>query len=332
MIKAIDVSCWQVGVDYNKVKSSGINVVLIRAGFGREASQKDNQFETHYKNAKAAGLKIGVYWYSYAEGISDAVNEANACLECLNGKKLDLPVYFDMEEPWQQSFGKDTLTAMAEKFCDTIKKHGYRAGVYANAYWFTQCLNYSTLYNKYSIWLAQWASYHTIKCDIWQYSETGNVNGASGNVDMNIIENPSIINGSDTIPTIDIPDTATVQRWLNKVYNSGLVVDNIYGVKTRAAIIKGLQNVLNVKYHANLVVDGIFGRATKAAVRPLQRGAYGGYPSILQAFLICRGYDTGGFDGDFGARTESAVKTFQTVKGLSVTGIADKNTFERLAE
>ena len=332
MIKAIDVSCWQVGVDYNKVKSSGINVVLIRAGFGREASQKDNQFETHYKNAKAAGLKIGVYWYSYAEGISDAVNEANACLECLNGKKLDLPVYFDMEEPWQQSFGKVTLTAMAEKFCDTIKKHGYRAGVYANAYWFSQCLNYSTLYNKYSIWLAQWASYHTIKCDIWQYSETGSVNGVSGNVDMNIIENPSIINGSDTIPTTDIPDTATVQRWLNKIYNSGLVVDNIYGDLTRKAIIMGLQRVLNQKFKADLVVDGIFGRATKAAVRPLQRGAYGGYPSILQAFLICRGYDTGGFDGDFGARTESAVKTFQTVKGLRVDGIAGKATFAKLAE
>lgn len=332
MIKAIDVSCWQIDVDYNKVKSSGINVVLIRAGFGREASQKDSQFETHYKNAKAAGLKVGVYWYSYADSISDAVNEANACLACLSGRKLDLPVYYDLEEPWQQSFGKATLTTMAEKFCDTIKKHGYRAGVYANAYWFSQCLNYSTLYNKYSIWLAQWASYHTIKCDIWQYSETGSVNGVSSNVDMNIIENPSIVNDSDKIPTTDIPDTATVQKWLNKVYNSGLVVDNIYGVKTRTAIIKGLQNVLNVKYRANLVVDGIFGRATKAAVRPLQRGAYGGYPSILQAFLICRGYDTGGFDGDFGARTESAVKTFQTVKGLSVTGIADKNTFEKLAE
>lgn len=331
-MKAIDVSCWQVGVDYNKVKSSGINVVLIRAGFGREASQKDSQFETHYKNAKAAGLKVGVYWYSYADSISDAVNEANACLACLSGRKLDLPVYYDLEEPWQQSFGKATLTTMAEKFCDTIKKHGYRAGVYANAYWFSQCLNYSTLYNKYSIWLAQWASYHTIKCDIWQYSETGSVNGVSGNVDMNIIENPSIINGSDTIPSTDIPDTATVQRWLNRVYNSGLVVDNIYGNLTRKAIIMGLQRVLNQKFKADLVVDGIFGRATKAAVRPLQRGAYGGYPSILQAFLICRGYDTGGFDGDFGARTESAVKTFQTVKGLSVTGIADKNTFEKLAE
>jgi GH25 family lysozyme M1 (1,4-beta-N-acetylmuramidase) len=332
MIKAIDVSCWQVGVDYNKVKNSGINVVLIRAGFGREASQKDSQFENHYRGAKAAGLKIGVYWYSYADSISDAVNEANACLACLNGRKLDLPVYYDLEEPWQQSFGRATLTTIAEKFCDTIKKHGYRAGVYANAYWFSQCLNYSTLRNKYSIWLAQWASSHSIKCDIWQYSESGGVNGVSGNVDMNIIENPSIIDGSDTIPTTDIPDTATVQRWLNKVYNSGLVVDNIYGVKTRTAIIKGLQNVLNVKYHANLVVDGIFGRATKAAVRPLQRGAYGGYPSILQAFLICRGYDTGGFDGDFGIKTEAAVKKFQTDNHLTVDGIAGKDTFSKLAE
>ena len=331
-MKAIDVSCWQVDVDYNKVKSSGINIVLIRAGFGRETSQKDSQFEAHYKGAKAAGLKIGVYWYSYADSISDAVNEANACLACLNGRKLDLPVYYDLEEPWQQSFGRATLTTMAEKFCDTIKKHGYRAGVYANAYWFSQCLNYSTLRNKYSIWLAQWASSHSIACDIWQYSETGSVDGVNGNVDMNVIENTSIIDGSGISPTINPADTATVQRWLNKVYNCGLVVDNIYGVKTRTAIIKGLQNVLNVKFKAGLVVDGIFGKATKAAVRPLKRGAYGGYPSILQAFLICRGYDTGGFDGDFGARTESAVKTFQTVKGLSVTGIADKDTFAKLAE
>ena len=331
-MKAIDVSCWQVGVDYNKVKNSGINVVLIRAGFGRESSQKDSRFEEHYRNAKAAGLKIGVYWYSYADSTSDAITEAKACLSCLSGKTLDLPVYFDMEEPWQISYGKATLTKMAENFCDTIKKYGYRAGVYANAYWFSSCLNYSTLRNKYSIWLAQWASSHSIKCDIWQYSETGSVNGVNGNVDMNVIENTSIINGSGISPTVNPADTATVQRWLNKVYNCGLVVDNIYGVKTRMAIIKGLQNVLNAKFKAGLVVDGIFGAMTKAAIRPLKRGAYGGYPSILQAFLICRGYDTGGFDGDFGYRTESAVKTFQTVKGLSVTGIADKDTFTKLAE
>lgn len=136
---------------------------------------------------------------------------------------------------------------------------------------------------------------------------------------------------SSTVMTTD-PTVRVVQVWLNKTYGLKLATDGIYGNETRRALVRGLQHVLNAKFGAKLTVDGLFGTKTKAEVRPLQRGAYGGYPSILQAFLICRGYDTGGFDGDFGARTESAVKTFQTVKGLSVTGIADKNTFERLAE
>lgn len=329
-IKAIDISSFQEDIDFTKVRQSGIEAVIIRAGYGRESSQKDSQFENHYKGAKAAGLKIGAYWFSCANSINDAANEATTCLKCLNGKTLDLPVYYDLELSWQQSFGVNTLTKFAENFCDKIKSGGYRAGVYANAYWFNKCLDYQTLRSKYSIWLAQWADSHSLKCDIWQYSDEGRVNGISGNVDLDTIENVNILKGIDY--GIDIPDTATVQRWLNKVYGSHLVVDNIYGPATRRAIIKGLQNVLNVKYHANLVVDGIFGKATKAAIQPCKRGMYGAYPSILQAFLICHGHDTGGFDGDFGARTESAVKTFQTVKGLPVTGIADKNTFAKLAE
>lgn len=329
-IKAIDISFCQRDIDFNKVKQSGIEAVIIRAGYGRESSQKDRQFENHYKGAKAAGLKIGAYWYSYADSSSDAITEAKACLAVLNHRTLDLPVYYDLEESRQQSFGVGTLTKFAENFCDTIKSGGYRAGVYANAYWFNNCLDYQTLRSKYSIWLAQWSDSHSLKCDIWQYSDEGRVNGISGNVDLDTIENANILKDADY--EIDIPDTATVQRWLNKVYNSHLVVDNVYGSATRKAIIKGLQNVLNVKYHANLVVDGIFGKATKAAVRPCKRGMYGGYPSILQAFLICRGFDTGGFDGDFGLRTESAVKTFQQNKGLKVTGIADANTFAKLAE
>lgn len=330
-IKAIDISFCQKDIDFRKVKQSGIEAVIIRAGFGREVSQKDSQFENHYKGAKAVGLKIGAYWYSYADSSSDAITEAKACLAVLNHRALDLPVYYDLEDPSQLRYSRATLTQFAENFCETIKSGGYRAGVYACTGWFDYFLNYSQLVSKYSIWLAQWGvgqPYYA--CDIWQYSDKGRVDGISGNADLDSIENTDILNGTDF--GIQIPDTATVQRWLNKVYYYNLVVDNIYGPATRKAIIKGLQNVLNVKYHANLVVDGIFGKATKAAVRPCKRGMYGGYPSILQAFLICRGFDTGGFDGDFGLRTESAVKTFQQNNGLKVTGIADANTFAKLAE
>lgn len=326
-MKAIDISYWQgTNVNFNKVKSSGIDVVIIRAGFGNSSGQYDKYFNTNYQKAKSVGMKIGAYWYSYASSVSDAVKEARACLEVVKGKSFDLPIYYDLEESSIASLGYGTCTSIATTFCKAIKQGGYRAGVYANANWFSNYLNYTELRKKYSIWLAQWASYHTMGCDIWQYADNGTVSGVSGYVDMNVIENTSIINGSTQA------NTATVQAWLNKLYKCNLDVDNIYGVKTRAEIIKGLQRVLNVKYKANLVVDGIFGEKTKAAVRPLKKGTKGGYPSILQAFLICLDYDTGGFDGDFGGMTEAAVMAFQIAHMILPSGIADKETFEKLAK
>lgn len=328
----IDISTWNKNVNFNKVKAAGIEVVIIRAGFGREISQKDNEFETHYKNAKAAGLKIGAYWYSYADSIADAEKEAKACLSCVSGKSFDLPIYYDLEESSIAALGKATCTAIAIKFCDTLKAAGYRAGVYTNANWFNNYLNYSTLATKCSIWLAQWASSHSLKCDIWQYGDDGRIDGINGNVDVNIIENKSIINGSATPSGQSDISVKVVQVWLNKIYNLKLATDGIYGPATKKAIIIGLQRVLNQKFKANLVVDGIFGPKTKAAIQPLKKGATGGYPSILQAFLICEGYDTGGFDGDFGSKTENTVKQYQREHNLVVDGIAGKETFAKLAE
>lgn len=194
VVKAIDVSTWQGNINFSKVKSSGYDYVLIRAGYGRETYQKDDMFETNYKNAKKAGLKIGVYWYSYADSISDAEKEAQACLYCLNNKDLDLPVYIDFEESWQQSLGKSYLTQMAEKFCSTIENNNYQAGVYANSYWFNYFLNKQELSKKYSIWFAQIdGDMSNIQADIHQYTWTGKVNGISGNVDCDYIYNLNIV-------------------------------------------------------------------------------------------------------------------------------------------
>lgn len=186
-ISCVDVSCWQSNVDYNKIKAAGITSVIIRAGFGREISQKDTMFETHYKNAKAAGLKIGAYWYSYANSVSDAKTEANACLACIKGKSFDLPIYYDLEDSSQSGFGKSTLTAMATTFCDTVKAAGYAVGVYASLYWFSNKLDYAALKSKYSIWLAQYNSTYQLDCDIWQNSSTGRVSGYNGSIDTNFI-------------------------------------------------------------------------------------------------------------------------------------------------
>lgn len=193
-VKCLDISTWQGYVDFNKVKSAGYNYVILRAGFGRENSQKDNTFDRNYANAKASGLKVGVYWFSYSTSPSEAYREANACLYCLNGKRLDMPVYYDLEYQPAMSMSNSNYTQMALNFCSTIKKAGYKSGVYSSASVYGYLLNRQTLINNgVSIWNAQWSSYCSVPCDIWQYSEKGQVNGISASVDMNYIHNLNVV-------------------------------------------------------------------------------------------------------------------------------------------
>lgn len=197
-ITCVDISEFQQGINFNKMKNDGIKAVIIRAGYGRETSQKDSMFESHYRNAKAAGLKIGVYWYSYADSVNDAEKEAKACLECIKNKSLDMPIYYDLEDSSQLHLGKTKITEIAERFCETIKKSNYRAGVYANLNWFNNYLDYDKLKGKYSIWLAQYNFSNELKCDIWQNSSTGKINGYGGNIDTNVIYNDNIFGKSET--------------------------------------------------------------------------------------------------------------------------------------
>ena len=197
-ITCVDISEFQQNIDFNKMKNDGIKAVIIRAGYGRETSQKDSMFESHYRNAKSAGLKVGAYWYSYADSVDDAEKEANACLACIGGKALDMPVYYDMEDNFQTHLSKSTLTAIAERFCDTVKANGYKVGVYANLNWFNNYLDYKKLKSKYSIWLAQYNDKAELACDIWQNSSMGKVSGYGGNIDTNVIYNDNIFGKSET--------------------------------------------------------------------------------------------------------------------------------------
>jgi len=191
-ITCVDISEFQQGINFNKMKNDGIKAVIIRAGYGRESSQKDSMFESHYRNAKSADMKIGVYWYSYADSVSDAEKEAKTCLECIKNKSIDMPIYYDLEDYSMVKLGKTKLTEIAERFCETIKKSNYRAGVYANLNWFNNYLDYDKLKKKYSIWLAQYNDKAEIDCDIWQNSSSGRVSGYGKNIDTNIIFNENV--------------------------------------------------------------------------------------------------------------------------------------------
>ena len=194
-VKCIDISTWQGNdVDFNKVKASGIDYVILRAGYGKETYQKDDTFEINYKKAKEAGMKVGAYWFSYAMTPSEAAEEADACLYCIKGKQFDLPVYYDMEyAPAITQLNKTTYTNMASSFCNKIKKSGYKAGVYASASVFGYPLDYDTIADSYSVWNAEWNDNYTVSCDIWQYTDKGKVNGIYGDVDLSYIYNLNIV-------------------------------------------------------------------------------------------------------------------------------------------
>ena len=252
-ITCVDISEFQQGINFNKMKNDSIKAVIIRAGYGRETSQKDNMFESHYKNAKSENMMIGVYWYSYADRVGDAEKEAKACLECINNKSLDMPIYYDLEDNSMVKLGKTKLTEIAERFCETIKKSNYRAGVYANLNWFSNHLDYNRLRNKYSIWLAQYNDRAELDCDIWQNSSSGRINGYNGRLDTNVIYNEDIFSGkSDTKvekPTLTYRVYAD-NRWYNEV--KGL--SNIAG-RAKQAISAVAVKVSNgkIKYRVHLL-------------------------------------------------------------------------------
>lgn len=187
--KLIDVSTWNGNIDWNKVYKSGVRYAMIRSSFGVEnPNQVDNKFVRNITNAQRAGVKCGIYHYSYAKSAAEAKKEAEFCLKTIKGYKIDLPVAFDIEDSSQTNLGKDTLTSIVIAFCDRIKSAGYTPMLYCNPNWLNNYLHKNKLLGKYDLWLAHWGvSAPSYNCAIWQYSENGSVPGISGSVDMNWI-------------------------------------------------------------------------------------------------------------------------------------------------
>lgn len=186
MTRIIDISKHNGFIDFGKVKADGISGVIIRAGYGRHISQKDPTFETYYADAKAAGLNVGAYWYSYADTPADAKIEATVFLEAIKDKKFDLPVYLDIEEEKHVALGKIMCSAMVEAFCSTLEAAGYFAGVYSFDSFFASDLA-ADVQKKYSCWVARVENVKPTYCkayDMHQYTWKGAVKGVSGAVDV----------------------------------------------------------------------------------------------------------------------------------------------------
>lgn len=201
MRKGIDVSKHNGKIDFKKVKDSGIEFVILRIGYGGSAPVKDEKFEENYNNARANGLLVGAYIYSYADTPSDITKEKEAVIKWLDGRHLDLPVFLDLEDAKTGKCTREEITSFANEFCTHVKNKGYKSGIYANKYWFLNKIDVNNLLANVdvSIWLAEWnneVSYPGIYT-IWQYTSKGNVNGIKGNVDLNYLYDESIINNEN---------------------------------------------------------------------------------------------------------------------------------------
>lgn len=196
LMKGIDVSVHNGNIDWRKVKNAGIQFAVLIAGYGRELSQKDTRFEENYRNAKAAGIPVGAYWYSYAMTEDEARLEADVFLSVIKGKQFEMPVYFDLEEKKQFDLGKEKVSAIMRAFLEKVEKAGYFVGFYGSASSLTTHTA-DDIKSRYTIWLAHWTEQTNYSGDygIWQYSSEGKVNGIIGNVDMDICRNdfPAII-------------------------------------------------------------------------------------------------------------------------------------------
>lgn len=189
IFEGVDVSVYQGNIDWNRAKADGIEFAIMRAGYGKYVSQKDKYFDQNMKNAKAAGLPCGVYWFSYALTPEDAIKEADACYEVIKNYKLEYPVSFDMETESQMKLPKETVAQIIEAFCGRMESYGY----YTTLYTYASFLNYKVedrIFDKYDIWVAH---YNTNKpafnrnYGLWQYSCTGSVQGITGNVDRDYV-------------------------------------------------------------------------------------------------------------------------------------------------
>lgn len=193
-IQGIDVSKWQgTAINWNSVKASGIDFVIIRAGIGRA---KDVCFEQNYKNAVAAGLHVGAYWYSNALSNAEAEAEAEAAISAISGKRFDMPIYFDIEGQNQLIKSMNFVSGLITAFCAKLENAGYFVGFYMSRSPLQYKVNAETL-KRFAIWAAEYNTRlnYTGAVGMWQKSDKGRVAGISGNVDLDecYIDYPTII-------------------------------------------------------------------------------------------------------------------------------------------
>lgn len=237
----IDLSEFQDCVDFERLKNNGVIGVILRIGYGRRSYQFDKSFADFYTRAREAGLLIGGYWYSYLSKYTptESQDEAEACLSVINGRKFELPIFYDIEEMTiYNKYTQKQLTQSIIDFCGILKKHCYKSGVYSGVSFTNDRIDINKIRsNGFYFWLADWSEKPHLICDLWQYTENGKINGVSQNGALQSVDFNKIID--ERI----LPD---VEYYVTVTKNSKLRTAAYCGGDSK--IIKGISKGSKVKF------------------------------------------------------------------------------------
>ena len=198
-VDGIDVSMYQAystPIDWNEVKAEGISYAIIRCGYrgwGTGEIVADSYFKQNIEGALAAGLQVGVYFYTQAITETEAKQEADFCKNAVKGYDITLPIYIDIENADPKGrldssgLSKAEKTNICKAFANRVQNANYTGGVYANKTWLENYIDGAALAKKFAIWLAHYTTNTTYagEFSMWQYSSKGSVNGIKGSVDLN---------------------------------------------------------------------------------------------------------------------------------------------------
>lgn len=194
-LTGIDVSDHDGDIDWEKVAADGIDYAMIRVGnrgYTEGGISDDDNFTYNIEHAIAAGLPVGVYFFSQAISTAEAIEEADHTIAVIKSYDVKYPVVFDYEEVGVSGERTEKLTAaertkITKAFCERVSAKGYTPMVYGNGYWFSDKVELASLIEDYNLWLAQYDSQPspTYKFAMWQYTDGGTVAGTDG-VDISL--------------------------------------------------------------------------------------------------------------------------------------------------
>ena len=190
-IKGIDVSAWQGKIDWKTVADYGMGFAILR--ITEAGNVVDSQFENNLAGCNKYNIPVGVYKYSYAMTIAEIQREARKVVSALNGRRIQFPVFLDLEYNNQRSLGSESIHKMADAFREIVEAAGYKFAIYCNVDWYENVI--CSHLKKYDFWIARYPSnddgwlQERLRPDFgvgWQYSSKAKIPGISGTVDRNV--------------------------------------------------------------------------------------------------------------------------------------------------